>query len=187
MQFKAGALELVRKDGFKLFGLKRRFREDPEVRVAALQQNGWALEQLKDEFKDDATVVRVAAAQWDNAHNFASERLQNDQDFLDSIWPAAPAPATPATTSKVSAADSPTVPPPLAIAPPPFDVTIFTLKAAATMLVSVSPCGARRAQEDACVSPQGLSYVCHYARERQSSSTASSAVYSHISHYEKPD
>ena len=36
MQFKAGALELVRKDGFKLFGLKRRFREDPEVRVA-----GW--------------------------------------------------------------------------------------------------------------------------------------------------
>ena len=63
MQFKAGALELVRKDGLKLFGLKRRFREDPEVRAAAAQQNWRVFEQLKDEFKDDEAVVRVAVAQ----------------------------------------------------------------------------------------------------------------------------
>ena len=93
MQFKAGALELVRKNGFKLFGLKRRFREDPEVRVAAVQQNWRVFEQLKDEFGDDAAVVRVAVAQDRYALYDASYRLKNDQAFVDSIQSAEATPA----------------------------------------------------------------------------------------------
>ena len=77
MQFKAGALELVRKDGLKLVGLKRRFREDPEMRLAAVQQNLAVWEQLKDELGDDSAVVRVVVAQDGWALEDASERLRD--------------------------------------------------------------------------------------------------------------
>lgn len=71
-------LAAVQEDGRALEFVDERFKDDREIVLAAVQQNGWALEYASERLRDDDDIVRAAAEQnSDSTWYYASPRLQN--------------------------------------------------------------------------------------------------------------
>ena len=64
-------------------------KNEKEVVLAAVKQNGDALEYASEGMKNDKKVVLAALAQNGNALQFASEEMQNDKEVNEVMLAAA--------------------------------------------------------------------------------------------------
>ena len=78
---KFNALKKIKKDGLELNNFKE-LQNDKEVVLAAVQQNGLALEFASDKLKADRKVVLAAVQQNGNALKLASQQLKNDRELV---------------------------------------------------------------------------------------------------------
>jgi hypothetical protein len=69
----------------KLDLLLRSLRNNKEIVLVAVKNDGWALKYASDELKNDKEVVLTAVTQNDYGLKFASENLRNDKYFLYEI------------------------------------------------------------------------------------------------------
>ena len=82
---KAVALAAVNKNANTLMKMSERLRDDKDVVMKAVQKDGRALEFASDALRDDEEVVRKAVEgdpYWDDALQYASNRLRNDREFM---------------------------------------------------------------------------------------------------------
>ena len=84
---RAFVLAAVQQDGHALEHASEELRANRAVVLAAVQQNGSALEFASEELRGDRAVVLAAVAQNGKALDYASEGLQNDR----AVWAAAAA------------------------------------------------------------------------------------------------
>ena len=59
------------------------FKDDKEVVLAAVRQNGLVLQFASSELQNDQDVVRVAMGQNKDALKFASVEIQSNQGFIN--------------------------------------------------------------------------------------------------------
>eukprot|EP00526_Cylindrotheca_closterium_P022101 CAMPEP_0113613474 /NCGR_PEP_ID=MMETSP0017_2-20120614/6657_1 /TAXON_ID=2856 /ORGANISM="Cylindrotheca closterium" /LENGTH=116 /DNA_ID=CAMNT_0000522587 /DNA_START=105 /DNA_END=451 /DNA_ORIENTATION=- /assembly_acc=CAM_ASM_000147 len=57
------------------------FKDDPEVALAAVRNNGRSLEHVNPSFQDDKEIVKVAVQRVGSAISFASDRLKSDREI----------------------------------------------------------------------------------------------------------
>ena len=75
-------LEAVRDNGFSLEYASDQLKNDREVVETAVKQNGDALKYASDQLKNDREVVETAVKQNGDALKYASELLKNDHEIV---------------------------------------------------------------------------------------------------------
>jgi Domain of unknown function (DUF4116) len=75
-------LAAVKQDGLALEDANEQFKDDREVVLAAVQQNGWALEDASEQFKEDRDFMLAAVQRNGLALRFASEQLKDDREVV---------------------------------------------------------------------------------------------------------
>ena len=120
----------VTRTGFALKNASPTLKDNAEIVKVAVMQEGRALEHASERLRDNEDMVRAAVAEVSYSLEYASKRLQDDKEFCGTLKPGSARGVDPMPPTR----NDPPVS--LEIAPPAFDVTVFTLKAAATMLVS---------------------------------------------------
>ena len=78
------ALKLVQEDGFELENLPEEFKKDKEIVLAAVECDGYALNCVDESLKKDREVVMAAVEQNGTKYvlELADQSLQNDPDIL---------------------------------------------------------------------------------------------------------
>ncbi len=65
-----------------VFYIHERFKKDREIVLAAVQQNGWALQFADESLKKDRAIVLAAVKQYSWALRYADETLQKDREIV---------------------------------------------------------------------------------------------------------
>jgi hypothetical protein len=75
-------LDLLKDDGILLSKLGAELKSDPEIVLAAVHQNGFALQFASQELQNNFSIVFAAVQQDSDALEFASKNLQNDSEIV---------------------------------------------------------------------------------------------------------
>ena len=78
---KKQAIAKVREDYSNLRDLKK-YHNDRDVVMAAVETDGWALQYATEELKADKEIVTVAVKRFSESLYFASEKLKSDKRLL---------------------------------------------------------------------------------------------------------
>ena len=79
---RAIVLAAVRQDGWALQHASESLKDDEEIVLAAVRQNGYVLQCASESLKDDGEIVLAAVRQNGYAFKYASKRLKNDPDVI---------------------------------------------------------------------------------------------------------
>jgi hypothetical protein len=75
-------LKAIQENGMALKFASERLKDDPEIVLKAVQKYGGALEFASERLKDDAEIVLKAVQKYGGALEFASKRLKDDKEFV---------------------------------------------------------------------------------------------------------
>ena len=83
-------LAAVKEDGHTLQFVSDRLRDDKDVVMAAVKQEGYILDYASSRLKDDEEVVLAAIKEYAYVLEIASDRLKNDYNFIKEAYMANP-------------------------------------------------------------------------------------------------